>query len=140
MAKRPAPNAKQKRVLDAVNACADRYVIGIDEVGCGPCAGPLVVAGVLADKSWDHDLARDSKKLSAKKREKGHDTFLHHTPAGVYAVFLASYEAHEIDNITFRAAHYELTRLVATSLLTLCRAPVVLDGELFPALTGSHKN
>jgi len=52
MAKRPAPNAKQKRVLDAVNACADRYVIGIDEVGCGPCAGPLVVAGVLADKSW----------------------------------------------------------------------------------------
>ncbi|MBQ6593807.1 ribonuclease HII [Candidatus Saccharibacteria bacterium] len=46
-------------------------LLGIDEVGRGPLAGPLVVgAVVLPDKrpEWVNDL-RDSKKLSAKKRE-----------------------------------------------------------------------
>ncbi|MBQ3445140.1 ribonuclease HII [Candidatus Saccharibacteria bacterium] len=47
-------------------------ILGIDEVGRGPLAGPLVVgAVVLPDKKpeWVGEL-RDSKKLAAKKREK----------------------------------------------------------------------
>ena len=46
-------------------------ILGIDEVGRGPLAGPLVVGAViLPDEKpeWTSDL-RDSKKLSAKKRE-----------------------------------------------------------------------
>ncbi len=46
-----------------------KYVAGIDEVGRGPLAGPVVAAAVvLPEKSKIKDLA-DSKKLSPKKRE-----------------------------------------------------------------------
>jgi ribonuclease HII len=40
---------------------------GIDEAGRGPIAGPLVVAGVKLFKNIDG--LKDSKKLTAKKRE-----------------------------------------------------------------------
>lgn len=53
------------------------YIIGLDEVGRGPLAGPVVAGAAilkdfdsidLEDKNWD--LVRDSKKLSEKQREK----------------------------------------------------------------------
>ncbi len=53
-----------------------RYVIGIDEVGRGPLAGPVVVAGVkveLGIRNQELGLLKgikDSKKLSPKKREQ----------------------------------------------------------------------
>ena len=46
-------------------------ILGIDEVGRGPLAGPLVVGAVILPEekpNWVDDL-RDSKKLSAKRRE-----------------------------------------------------------------------
>mgnify|MGYP003296524056 CR=1 FL=1 len=47
------------------------WICGIDEAGKGPVLGPMVAAGVLV--SDDEDLSslgiRDSKQLSAKKRE-----------------------------------------------------------------------
>lgn len=43
--------------------------IGCDEVGYGCLAGPLVVVGVKAPKDWSIPGLRDSKKLSAKRRE-----------------------------------------------------------------------
>ena len=52
-----------------------RYVVGIDEVGRGPLAGPVAVAAVAMRELQisNQDLRffkgiRDSKKLSAKKR------------------------------------------------------------------------
>ena len=46
-----------------------RYVIGLDEAGRGPIAGPLVVAGVCFPPHYAHEEIYDSKKLSEKKRE-----------------------------------------------------------------------
>ena len=48
---------------------------GVDEAGRGPLAGPVVAACVVVDKNFKIDsedlaLVADSKKLSAKKREK----------------------------------------------------------------------
>jgi len=48
---------------------------GVDEAGRGPLAGPVVAACVVIDKNFKIDsddlaLVADSKKLSAKKREK----------------------------------------------------------------------
>lgn len=44
-------------------------VVGIDEAGRGPIAGPLVVAGVIFPKGFSNSLIDDSKKLTEKKRE-----------------------------------------------------------------------
>ncbi len=47
-------------------------ILGIDEVGRGPLAGPLVVGAVILpeeEKEWFSDL-KDSKKLTVKKREE----------------------------------------------------------------------
>lgn len=44
-------------------------VLGIDEAGRGPIAGPLVVAGVCFEKGFTNKMIDDSKKLTEKKRE-----------------------------------------------------------------------
>ncbi len=46
----------------------NQYVIGIDEAGRGPLAGPLVVAGCILVPGFDHPEINDSKKLTEKKR------------------------------------------------------------------------
>ncbi|MEK7586122.1 MAG: ribonuclease HII [Patescibacteria group bacterium] len=52
-----------------------RYIIGIDEVGRGPIAGPVAVGAFICKKEFFDSIEidtplRDSKKLSAKQREK----------------------------------------------------------------------
>lgn len=44
------------------------HIVGCDECGYGPLAGPLVVCGVKAPKGWSLAGLNDSKKLSEKKR------------------------------------------------------------------------
>ncbi len=45
-------------------------IVGLDEAGRGPIAGPLVVAGVMFPKDYHHEAIYDSKKLSEKKRKE----------------------------------------------------------------------
>ena len=45
-------------------------VAGIDEVGRGPLAGPVVAAAVILPRGFTHPEIKDSKLLSAKQREK----------------------------------------------------------------------
>lgn len=51
-------------------------ILGIDEAGRGPMAGPLVVAGVIFPKGYTHDEINDSKKLTEKKREQLFDQIM----------------------------------------------------------------
>jgi len=44
-------------------------VAGVDEVGRGPLAGPVVAAAVVLDPTNIPDGLNDSKQMSAKKRE-----------------------------------------------------------------------
>ena len=44
-------------------------ICGTDEAGRGPIAGPVVIAGVIFEKGFDHMEIYDSKKLTEKKRE-----------------------------------------------------------------------
>jgi len=46
-----------------------KVIVGLDEAGRGPMAGPLVVAGVALPEGIVIEGLDDSKKLSAKKRE-----------------------------------------------------------------------
>ena len=46
-----------------------QYVVGIDEVGRGPLAGPVTVAAVILKPHWFVENLNDSKKVSKEKRE-----------------------------------------------------------------------
>ena len=48
----------------------DLRVAGVDEVGRGPLAGPVVAAAVVLPFGYSNPLIRDSKQLSAKQREE----------------------------------------------------------------------
>ena len=52
------------------------YIAGIDEVGRGPLAGPVVTAAVILPKGCRIKGINDSKKLSAKKREELYDVIM----------------------------------------------------------------
>jgi ribonuclease HII len=45
------------------------YIAGVDEVGRGPLAGPVVAACVVLPKEFDDERINDSKKLTEKKRD-----------------------------------------------------------------------
>ncbi len=49
---------------------------GVDEAGCGSLIGDLVAAAVILPPVFDHALLRDSKKLSAARRERAYDALL----------------------------------------------------------------
>lgn len=48
----------------------NQLVAGIDEVGRGPLAGPVVAAAVVLDENFNLSEVHDSKQLSVKKREE----------------------------------------------------------------------
>lgn len=48
-----------------------KYVVGIDEAGRGPLAGPVCAGAVLIDENTQlHPFVRDSKKMTEKRREE----------------------------------------------------------------------
>lgn len=50
-----------------------KYIVGIDEAGRGPLAGPVAIGVVCISRGFDRSLvsaAKDSKQLSEKKREE----------------------------------------------------------------------
>ncbi len=52
------------------------YICGIDEVGRGPLAGPVVAGAVILPKDYQILYLNDSKQLSAKKREELYDKIM----------------------------------------------------------------
>lgn len=66
---------KEKERLEGLKAYEYQYgeyeyICGIDEVGRGPLAGPVVAGAVILPKDCDILYINDSKKLSEKKREE----------------------------------------------------------------------
>ncbi|MGH7794332.1 MAG: ribonuclease HII [Candidatus Binatia bacterium] len=47
-----------------------KSIAGIDEVGRGPLAGPVIAAAVIFPRGYSHPEIKDSKLISAKQREK----------------------------------------------------------------------
>jgi len=75
-------------------------VVGIDEAGRGPLAGPLVVAGVVFPVGYDSGEINDSKKLTEKKRERLYDIIIR--DALFYQIEIV--EPEEIDRINILEA------------------------------------
>ena len=82
------------------------YICGIDEVGRGPLAGPVVAGAVILPKDCNILYINDSKQLSEKKREELYDVITKEAVA--WAVGYASPE--RIDEINILQATYEAMR------------------------------
>lgn len=101
-------------------------VVGIDEVGYGSWAGPLVVGGVVLPKEWDHDLCRDSKELTEKQRESALDEL----DTEWFAAVVLGMEAVDVDQLGVGIARHQLTTWVAQLLSDrFPGAVVVQDGD-----------
>jgi ribonuclease HII len=61
---------KLKKYDDNLRTKHNKEILGIDEAGRGPLAGPLVVAGVILPKDFNNEEINDSKKLIHIKREE----------------------------------------------------------------------
>lgn len=78
------------------------FVCGIDEVGRGCLAGPVVTAAVIIPQNSSHKLLKDSKILTQKERELAFDWITQHC---FYATALACHKTIDQHNI------YQATRL-----------------------------
>ena len=88
------------------------YVCGIDEVGRGPFAGPVVACAVILPKDCHILYINDSKKLSEKRREELYDII---TKAAV-AFGIGIRDNKRIDEINILQATYEAMRDAISNL------------------------
>ncbi len=79
------------------------YICGIDEVGRGPLAGPVVAGAVILPKDCDLLYLNDSKKLTENKREELYDKIMESAVSA--AIGYGSPE--RIDEINILQADYE---------------------------------
>lgn len=82
------------------------FICGIDEVGRGPLAGPVVAGAVILPKECEILYINDSKKLSAAKRDELYDEIMDKA----VAVGLGMASPARIDEINILQATYEAMR------------------------------
>ena len=111
------------------------YVIGVDEAGRGPLAGPVVVASVVALKPSVIQRTADSKKLNAKVRE---EIFLEISANPQdYLVDIEVVNHNVIDEInileaTLQGMRTSINRLVSTNSLDEHKCYALVDGNKTP--------
>jgi ribonuclease HII len=103
-----------------------RHVVGVDEVGRGPLAGPVVAAAVILDPDRIPEGLNDSKKLTAKKRAALNNLIRQHT---IFAIGEASVE--EIDQVNILQASFLAMRR-AIEALPLTPDHALIDGNRLP--------
>ena len=104
-------------------------IIGVDEAGRGPLAGPVVAAAVVLGKDYPQGLD-DSKKLSAKRRAELDEGIRESCAWGLGVV-----EPPEIDRINILQATMRAMSLAVCELVEKLGAEpeaVLIDGNLSP--------
>lgn len=61
---------EEMKSFDMEKSDGFKYLIGVDEVGRGPLAGPVVACAVIMPEDWDVKGINDSKKLSENRRNE----------------------------------------------------------------------
>ena len=110
----------------------ESYIAGVDEVGRGPLAGPVVTAAVILDPAHPIAGLADSKKLTEKQRE----ALAPIIKERALAWSLGRAEVDEIDNLNIlQATMLAMQRAVAG--LSIAPTHALVDGNRAPELTCS---
>ena len=133
--------AKMREYEDTYYAC--EYICGIDEVGRGPLAGPVVASAVILPKDCEILYINDSKKVSEKQREALYEEIKQKAIA--IGIGMASVET--IDEINILQATYQAMRMAIQNLsvrpdLLLNDAVTIPDVEIpqCPIIKGDAKS
>jgi ribonuclease HII len=111
------------------------YVVGIDEVGCGALAGPVVAAACWLEISLLvecplYPFIRDSKTLAERKREQV-SAFLHKLPKTLCHFAFGNASKEEVDTLNVRQASL-LAMSRAYKALNVQASLVLVDGKSAP--------
>lgn len=109
--------AKERERLEGMRIYEKQYascaaICGIDEVGRGPLAGPVVAGAVILPRDVEILYLNDSKKLSEKKREALYDEIMEKA----VAVGIGMAGPARIDEINILQATYEAMRIAIEKL------------------------
>ncbi len=107
-----------------------KLIAGVDEVGRGPLAGPVVAAAVILGPECIIEGLTDSKRLSARKREN----FAFQIQEKAYAVGVGSADVNEIDEVNILQATF-LAMQRAVLALGCSPEHVLVDGNRCPELS-----
>ena len=142
---------KLRQELDRIDALkeyerkyeSEGYVCGIDEVGRGPLAGPVVACACILPKDCNILYINDSKKLSKKKREELYDIIMKEA----VAVGIGYNSPERIDEInilqaTFEAMREAISKLSVTPDILLNDAVTIpgVDIKQVPIIKGDAKS
>ena len=107
-----------------------RLVAGIDEVGRGPLAGPVVACAVVLDPDNIPEGLNDSKQLTLLQREMLYELIL----ASAVDIAVSSVSALEIDRTDIRKASLEAMRRAAHSLHCQPHFAIIDGRDVAPGL------
>ncbi len=118
------------------------FIVGVDEAGRGPLAGPVVAAAVVFSRAYVNKEINDSKKLTSKKREALFDEII----KNALGYGIAIVEAKTIDEINI----YEATKVAMKEAIKQikCQYDLILtdamkldnlDAEVIPIIKGDAK-
>lgn len=119
------------------------YICGIDEVGRGPLAGPVVAGAVILPKDCEILYINDSKKLSAKKREELYDIIMEQAVAtGIGMVSPQRIDEINILQATYEAMREAISKLSVTPDILLNDAVTIpqVDIPQVPIIKGDAKS
>ncbi len=117
-------------------------IVGVDEAGRGPLAGPVVAAAVVFARAYVNNEINDSKQLSEKKREALYDEIINNALGYGIAII----DAETIDKINI----YEATKVAMKKAIKQikCKYDLILtdamkldglDKEVIPIIKGDAK-
>lgn len=117
---------------------SNKMIIGVDEVGRGPLAGPVVAAAVyIPSTNWGHPVWRevqDSKKLSSIRREILFSVIQSQCHFGI-----AEASVEEIDSLNILQATFLAMKRAIDSLCLSIPAQAGIHGNLDPRFHGDAK-
>ena len=126
----PGYRPKKRNEIESIFWRAGNLVLGVDEVGRGCLAGPVVVAAALIPPGTDTPLLRDSKELSARQLQDAAHWIRHHCR---YQIVSASARIVDQDNI-YRATQQLMEQAILQLLLSSFIPRKQLKGVIIDAM------
>ncbi|HHY10882.1 MAG TPA: ribonuclease HII [Firmicutes bacterium] len=103
-------------------------IVGIDEAGRGPLAGPVVAAAVFLSSAQFKSKITDSKLLSPKKRQAAYEEILSSCTVGIGAALVWEIDHYNILQATFLAMRRAVNMLSFRPDLCLVDGPHAIPG------------